>query len=280
MIHKDMAEHPGPGGLSYVDARRLREVLPAAREGYGSAAPFPHTVIDDFLRPEVAQELEAQFPKPDHRIWKHHLHLNAHKFACNRLDAMPPLFRAVLQELNARPVLEFLEALTGISGLMPDESLEGGGLHQIVPGGYLKVHADFNYHPATQYHRRLNLLVYFNSGWQDQWDGNLELWERSISRCVKSITPVLNRCVIFSTTDFAYHGHPRPLACPAGTSRKSLALYYYTVARPPEETSRPHSTLYQRAPTDSLLASSLRLARRLPGALPQVLRASLKKLRG
>src|SRR5262249_10172577 len=113
MIHKDMAEHPGPDGFSYVDARRLREALPTARDSYGSAAPFPHTVIDDFLRPEVAQELEAQFPKPDHRIWKHHLHLNAHKFACNRLDAMPPLFRAVLQELNARPVLEFLEALTG-----------------------------------------------------------------------------------------------------------------------------------------------------------------------
>jgi len=275
-----MAESPRPERLSYVDAGRLREALPAARGAYGAADPFPHTVIDGFLRPEIARELEAQFPKPDHRIWKHHLHLNSHKFACNRLDAMPTLFQAVLRELNARPVIEFLEALTGIEGLVPDEGLEGGGLHQIVPGGYLKVHADFNYHPATRHHRRLNLLVYLNSAWQVEWDGNLELWDRSVTRCVKSVVPVLNRCVVFSTTDAAYHGHPRPLACPAETSRKSLALYYYTVDRPREETSQPHSTLYQRLPTDSLLASSLQLARRLPAALPQLVRASLKKLRG
>src|SRR5207245_9732609 len=135
--------------------------------------------------------------------------------------------------------------------------LGGGGLHQRSPDGYLKVHADFNYHPATRHHRRLNLLVYLNSGrldsgWPDPWDGNLELWDRSMSRCVKSIAPVLNRCVVFSTTDAAYHGHPRPLSCPSGMSRKSLALYYYTAARPTQETSEPHSTLYPPVPAGSL----------------------------
>jgi hypothetical protein len=290
MIHGGVSENPQSAARSCVDVERLREVLPAARAAYASADPFPHVVIDGFLRPEVARRLETEFPKPDHRIWKHHLHLNSHKFACNRLDAMPPLFQAVLRELNGRGVVEFLEALTGIGDLLPDVELEGGGLHQIVPGGFLKVHADFNYHPATRHHRRLNLLVYLNSGWPDSgrldsdrpspWNGNLELWDRSVSRCVKSIAPVLNRCVVFSTTDAAYHGHPRPLSCPSGMSRKSLALYYYTVARPRGETSEPHSTLYQRVPTDSLLASSLRLARQLPGALPQVLRTSLKKRRG
>ncbi len=266
--------------LSTVAVERLRDLLPAARASYQSAEPFPHTVIDGLLRPEVAQALEASFPKPEHRIWKHHLHLNAHKFACNRWDAMPPLFQAVLRELNSPPVVEFLQALTGIRDLLVDDTLEGGGLHQIVPGGYLKVHADFNYHPDTGHHRRINLLLYLNSGWRDDWDGNLELWDRQMSRCVKSITPTLNRCVVFSTTDQAYHGHPRPLRCPEGMSRKSLALYFYTTARPLEETSRQHSTLYQRAPTDSVLASSFRLARRLPGALPEVLRHTLRKLRG
>jgi hypothetical protein len=266
--------------LPYVAVERMRDVLLSAGVTYGTAEPFPHVVIDGFLRPDVARALEASFPKPDHRIWKHHLHLNAHKFACNRWDAMPPLFQAVLRELNAPPIVEFLQALTGIPHLAPDDTLEGGGLHQIVPGGYLKVHADFNYHPDSGHHRRVNLLLYLNSDWRDDWDGNLELWDRGMTRCIKSITPILNRCVVFSTTDLAYHGHPRPLRCPTGMSRKSLALYFYTAARPAAETTERHSTLYQRVPTDSLLASSLRLARRLPGALPQVLRRSLKKLRG
>ena len=103
-----------------------------------------------------------------------------------------------------------------------------------------------------------------------------------MSCCVRSITPVLNRCVVFQTTDFAYHGHPRPLSGPESARRKSLALYYYTVERPAEETSRPHSTLYQRAPSDSVLTQSLTFARRAlsPGTLPRLLKASLRRLRG
>jgi hypothetical protein len=267
--------------VDYVNVERLREAVPAARAVFAMADPFPHVVLDHFLRDDVARALEREFPPPDHGMWKHHLHLNSHKFACNRVHAMPSLFQAVLGELNSPPLLELMESLTGIGGLEADPELEGGGLHQIVRGGFLKIHADFNCHPRTRHHRRLNLLVYLNAGWQDQWNGNLELWDRSMARCAKSILPALNRCVIFATTDTAFHGHPRPLACPDGRSRKSLALYYYTVARPAGETSDPHSTLYRRVPGDSLLRQCVQLGRRLlaPGALPGVVRGSLRRLR-
>jgi hypothetical protein len=240
--------------MDYIDEERLRETLAGAPAAYQAASPFPHIVIDGFLKAEVAAALEAQFPKVDHTLWKHHLHLNSHKFACNTLGALPELFQAVIRELNSPPLLEYLEALTGIAGLSADGELEGGGLHQIVPGGYLRVHADFNYHPATGYHRRLNLLLYLNREWRGEWDGNLELWRPDMSGCGKSVVPALNRCVIFSTTDVAFHGHPRPLKCPPTMSRKSVALYYYTAERPLEEVSRPHSTLYRRATSDARLA--------------------------
>ena len=55
-------------------------------------------------------------------------------------------------------MLEFLETLTGIDGLVPDPYFAGGGLHQIVRGGFLKVHADFNWHPKLRLDRRLNML--------------------------------------------------------------------------------------------------------------------------
>ena len=156
MIHGSGWEEPL--WSMWTGAGWRRRSLASARVAYGSAEPFPHIVLDGLLKDDVALALEAQFPAPDHKIWKHHLHLNSHKFACNRLDVMPPLFQVVLDELNSRPVLEALEALTGISRLPPDAELEGGGLHQTVPGGYLKVHADFNRHPTTGYHRRLNVL--------------------------------------------------------------------------------------------------------------------------
>lgn len=244
--------------MEYVNEARLRETLAADAAAFRSARPFPHLAVEGFLHDHVARALEAEFPRVDHTLWKHHLHLNSHKFACNRLDAMPPLFQAVLRELNSPPVLRHLEALTGIDDLLPDDGLEGGGLHQSVRGGFLEIHADFNYHPVTRLHRRLNLLVYLNREWDPAWDGDLELWSSDMSRRVRSITPVLNRAVLFATTDVAYHGHPRPLAAPPGVTRKSLALYYYTRVRPEAETTRPHSTLYRHTRSSAPAASRLK----------------------
>ena len=156
--------------------------------------------------------------------------------------------RLLLYQLNGSVFLQFLEQLTGIDGLIPDPYFGGGGLHQIERGGYLKVHADFNWHPKLRLDRRLNLLLYLNKDWKEAYGGHLELWSRNMTRCVQRILPIFNRCVIFSTTDTSYHGHPDPLRCPPSITRKSLALYYYTNGRPEQEQSAPHDTLFQERP--------------------------------
>ena len=247
--------------MSYLDEAGTVRVAAAAR-AFGSAQPFPHLVVDGVLRPEIASALASGFPPVDAQLWKHHLHRNAHKFACNRQEAMPALFRQVVAELNAPPFLRVLEEVTGIGPLLADPDLEGGGLHQIQAGGFLKVHADFNVHPRSRLHRRLNLLVYLNPVWDEAWDGNLELWAADLSGCRRSIAPVLNRAVLFSTTDLAFHGHPRPLRTPSGVTRKSLALYYYTQDRPAAERAPAHSTLYRHTAGEAPLAHLLRLAPR------------------
>lgn len=66
--------------------------------------------------------------------------------------------------------------------------------------------------------------------------------------CVKKVLPVFNRCVIFSTTDTSYHGHPDPLMCPEDITRKSIALYYYSNGRPAGEVTGHHSTTFQTRP--------------------------------
>ena len=106
----------------------------------------------------------------------------------------------MLAWLNSATFLDFLEDLTGIQGLIADTRLLGGGLHQIGRGGKLDVHADFNYFEATRLHRRLNVLLYSNDGWNAEWGGQLELWTRDMSYCQRSIDPIYNRMVIFATT--------------------------------------------------------------------------------
>jgi len=71
-------------------------------------------------------------------------------------------------------------------------------------------------------------------------------------RCVQRFLPVFNRTVVFSTTDFSFHGHPDPLTCPKGWSRKSIAMYYYTNGRPEEEESPVHTTVFHDRPGEEL----------------------------
>ena len=130
-------------------------------------------------------------------------------------------------------------------------------------------------------------MLYLNENWREEYGGHLELWDREMTRCVRRILPVFNRCVIFSTTDYSFHGHPDPLACPRGMTRKSLALYYYSNGRPVEETSAAHGTLMQSRPGEVIhglngrtVSGALKSAvRRFVPPIVGDLRARLKKHR-
>lgn len=234
--------------LNDTFSARLKKLAATLAPQYQAAEPFPHIVIDDLL-PEgpLLQALEA-FPTARELRWIDYDAVHERKLAFPEAERLPVPLREVLYFLNSAVVLRFLESLTGIGGLIPDPYYTGGGLHQIEPGGFLGVHADFNKYERLDLDRRLNLLLYLNRDWQEEYGGHLELWDRTMTRCVKKVLPVFNRCVVFSTTDTAYHGHPNPLACPAGRSRKSLATYYYTNGRPADERAPAHSTLFKERP--------------------------------
>jgi Rps23 Pro-64 3,4-dihydroxylase Tpa1-like proline 4-hydroxylase len=119
-------------------------------------------------------------------------------------------------------------------------------VHVTLPSGYLGVHADFNLHPDTGMHRRVNALLFLNKDWDPAWNGQLELWSRDHKQPVVSLTPDFNRLVAFTITDDAFHGVPKPLACPPQRKRFSLALYYYTAERPDEEKAPFHWAAWQK----------------------------------
>jgi hypothetical protein len=208
--------------------------------------------MDDFLPEGVLDDVLAEFPDPKGADWFEFDSATERKLATKDDSAMGPSTRRVLAELNSSAFLEFLERLTGIEGLIPDPHFVGGGLHQIEPGGHLKVHADFNRHPRTELERRLNVLVYLNRDWKDEYGGAFELWDENMTAAVEKVMPYFNRCVVFSTTSTSYHGHPEPLACPDGMTRKSMALYYYTKTRPAEQGTAAHNTLFQARPGEDL----------------------------
>lgn len=235
----------------------LADLATKYREAYFQAEPFQYVAIDNFLPEFVLDSVLKEFPKVEAIDWHKFDNSAEKKLAATKEQQLGDNTLLLLQQLNSSTFIDFLETLTGISGIIPDPHFVGGGLHQIERGGYLKIHADFNRHNRLKLDRRLNLLIYLNKDWQEEYGGHLELWNKDMTQCGQKILPVFNRCVIFNTNDFSYHGHPQPLTCPIGQTRKSLALYYYSNGRPEWENSGNHSTLFRARPEgDALLEKS------------------------
>lgn len=232
-----------------VEARATGAML--AKE-YREAQPFPHIVMDGILPPAVLQQALDHFPaeplKSD-RVFE--INYGGHHkrqilpYDCSK-DA-----QALFAFLNSKPMLQFLEGLTGIEALIPDPYFEGGGFHEISKGGLLGVHADFRINSTLHLERRINLLIYLNPDWNEEWGGALELWDRKMTSCHSKVFPILNRCVVFSTDADSFHGHPDPLNTPDHIKRRSIALYYYTSSRNIYKEVPAHSTMYYARPADS-----------------------------
>ena len=232
---------------------KMNAVLEQQGTAYHSAQPFPHVVLDEFFDAPILEKVLQEFPSEQAVDWMRYEDPRYEVKLASRSEHQIGLFtRYLIYSLNSSAFLSFLEKLTGISGLIPDPHLWGGGMHKILPGGKLAIHADFNKYPHFKLDRRLNVLVYLNRDWQEQWGGHLELWERDMSRCAIRVAPLFNRVVCFSTNDTSYHGHPDPLTCPPDRTRRSLALYYYSNGRPAEEVSGNHTTLFQHRPGDAV----------------------------
>jgi Rps23 Pro-64 3,4-dihydroxylase Tpa1-like proline 4-hydroxylase len=240
---------------------------------YGANSPYPHIYFDNFLPPAVADAALQEFPEPKEADWHNSKDVNQRKkLAFDKVEKLPSAIRDVLYFLNSRPMLQFLETLTGITGVLPDPYFAGGGLHQIRPGGLLEVHADFSYHKQIRLDRRINVLIYLNKNWKEEYGGYFELWDRNVTRAERRILPVFNRCAIFSTTSVSFHGHPEPLTCPPDRNRKSIATYYYSNGRPEEDPglTHRHEVAFQERPGVNSVKTTLRIKRAIRSLTPPI----------
>jgi len=267
------------GAMMEVDIDFLDQLAIDKHEIYESAAPFPHIMIDNFVRPDILEGVLAEIESraaPDGSVMNDPFQK---KWSCNRTRLMGPKTRALIQFLNGQEITDFLTTLTGIKGLIPDPQLSGGGLHELRDTGFLKVHADFNYHKVLKLDRRINLLLYLNKDWDESNGGELQLWDEGMTECAAKYLPIFNRCIIFSTTEKSFHGNPNPVHLRDGQkARRSIAFYYYTNGRPVEEVSDPHMTVFRHLPGQESAGDRARsLGRRL---LPPILADAITAIRG
>ena len=214
---------------------------------YCSSSPWPHIVLDNFFNDEILTKIHDNFPKPNQLSWHQYNNPVEKKLMFSNAGILDSNFKKVFDELNSKKFITFLEHLTGVQDIFPDYDFIGGGLHQIERGGKLDIHSDFNLLYGTNRRRALNLILYLNKNWEEEYGGHLELWDKNMTECHSRILPIYNRAVIFNTDEFSFHGHPEPLNCPENLTRKSIAIYYYVENT---ESVSSRSTKYMKRPQD------------------------------
>lgn len=224
----------------------------ALRAKIARAEPFPHFCIDNFLNVDFANSICASFPeyRAAKTLGSEFRAVNEqYKIQITDSRKFPPAIARLSDLLISQEFVDMWSDLVGIPSLLADPDLEGGGIHETNSGGRLDVHVDFNFVDEKQWHRRLNLLIYFNKGWREDYGGYLDIWDKDVRRCYGSFAPTFNRLCGFVTSEISFHG-VTPLTCPPNVARKSFAAYYYTKEAPANWDGRKHSTIFRARPDE------------------------------
>jgi 2OG-Fe(II) oxygenase superfamily len=247
------------------------------RDRYASAQPFPHIAIDDFMPAALLECCLEDFPGANEA---EHTYARSQEWRKRTYspDSLPVQTRQLFYAFNSRPFIQVIENISGIEGLIPDPYFLGGGLHEIGQGGHLSMHADFNHHEPMNLERRINLLVYLNRDWSEDYGGQLELWDEKMRKRIQSYVPAFNRCVIFSTTSRSNHGNPNPVQHPHGMPRRSIALYYYTATW--DGARRQHTTQFRSRPgTNDVRDFQVRRRELATDLLPPMLFRGMRRIK-
>ena len=235
-----------------IDPKELTLDTAAAKElgaqyatTYQSGEPYHHICIDNFLPQETITQVRADLADLPDAQRSFDAAQERFKSQYNP-DRLPAYSRHLFQTFNSRAFLLFLEEMTGIKGLIPDPYFIGAGIHKTLTGGHLDIHADFNVHSHMKLERRLNVLIYLNPDWKEEYGGSFEIWDKQMTRKMASFVPTQNRMVCFSTASDTFHGNPEPVNHPDGIARQSIALYYYTATW--DSSRKSHSTLFKPRP--------------------------------
>lgn len=223
------------------------------RKQFLAADPFPSLCIDDFLEPEFARAMARSYPAFE-SAKSMGLEFNAvnekRKIQVTDESRFPPPVKSFAEFAAAPEFRKVLSEISGIDDLLWDDTYAGAGMHMTAFSGRLDVHVDFNRLAEKNWYRRLNLLLFLNERWEDDWGGRLELWDENVARCAQSLEPRFNRLVMFETSETSFHG-VTPVRCPPDVARKSFALYYYSDV-PPAGVSpdKLHTTVFRARPNE------------------------------
>jgi hypothetical protein len=193
---------------------------------FQNAKPYEYVIIPNFLNDDYANFFSEKFPIVDNSWHKYNNPFEV-KYAFDNINTLDPILRDLFYHLSTDKLIKIFSDISNIPNLAYDPYLHGAGLHLHPRNGRLGMHLDYEKHPYLENReRRLNIILYLNKEWKDEWNGATELWNEDMSEC-KVKSPIrFNTAIVFRTNDISWHGVPEKILCPENMMRKSFAYYY------------------------------------------------------
>lgn len=190
--------------------------------------PFSHCIIENFLSNDYCEALEKEFPTniETKNTWYKYFNPLEIKYARDDIQNFNETLEKYFYLLSSNIFLEKIKKITNIKDLEIDDYLHGAGIHLHPKRGRLQMHLDYEKHPYSGKQRRINIIFFLNRDWNPEWNGQTELWDKEMKKCVKKVDIVFNRALIFKTNEISYHGLPEPINSPLNVYRKTIAYYY------------------------------------------------------
>jgi Rps23 Pro-64 3,4-dihydroxylase Tpa1-like proline 4-hydroxylase len=229
---------------------RLRENAAALRLQYADTAAdqVPCCWLDDVL-PEQYIEAAHRSRPPLSRMLRL-ADKKERKYVCAKVETLADPIRDLVLAFADQEVANEIAKIIGKRRLEADTQLYNGGLSVMMPGDYMCPHLDNSHDYSRVRHREVVVLFYLSPGWQQDYGGHLELWNRRRGGKARMVPFSSNRMVIMEASERSWHSVgliTGPLA------RDSLTTYFYAPATEKAPVRLTRFTSWPNRPVQAML---------------------------
>jgi hypothetical protein len=200
---------------------------------YQTQQPFPYAFQDNALRELSANRLQKEILTIPEDAWDRYNNPFEDKWTLRDKYAFPPLLDLLFKELESDKVVNQLSHICGYQ-LSVDPTRNFWGVHKYNNGDKLDIHVDAGLHPVTKQKKQVTLGIYLSANWKEEYGCELEIWKGesasvSMPRLLEKvdfIAPLYKRFVLFTCTDYAWHGNPDPVQAPEDATRIFITMSY------------------------------------------------------
>ncbi|MBE9199638.1 MULTISPECIES: 2OG-Fe(II) oxygenase [unclassified Nodularia (in: cyanobacteria)] len=227
--------------------------------------------LDDLLNEEDVLKIYHAFP--DKKNLLQLKDLREHKYVGIQLDKYDPLLEEIIYAFQDTRIVNLIAEITGLEQLMPDEYLYAGGVSLMDYGCFLNPHLDNSHDKDISNYRVLNLLYYVTPNWQENYGGNLELWDQDLKQPCRTIHSKFNRLVIMVTNKTSWHS-----VSPINYhGQRCCVSNYYFSPKPADVHKYYHVTSFRGRPEQNLRDIVLRGDASLRNMVRKIFKHGIKK---